>query len=77
LLSPPIKKHPILKNLSPVESKVLLHIFEKSAPGNNHKDLNMALDTLKTHRKHILRKTGFPNVEALMAVLKWEMGAKH
>lgn len=74
VLSPPLKKHPILKDLSPTENKILLHLFHNGDPGNDHKELNMAVETLKVHRKHILRKTGFPHIEALLAVLKREMG---
>jgi len=74
VLSPPIKNHPVLKDLSPTENKVLLHIYHSRDPGKDHKELNMASDTLKVHRKHILHKTGFNHIEALLAFLKREMG---
>lgn len=77
VLTPPINTHPLIKKLSPTERKVLQHIYIDGNKGHDHHYLNMALDTLKSHRKHILKKTGFTHTDALVAVLKWEMGLKH
>jgi len=74
LFSPPLQRHPLLKNLSSTESKVVKYLFYEGNQKDIYLSLNMSLDTLKSHRKHILKKTGFPNTEALLAVLKWEMG---
>lgn len=71
LFSPPVVHHRILKDLSPMERRVLDSIYDSS---RHQSSLLMSADTLKTHRRRILQKTGYANMEALLAVLKWESG---
>jgi hypothetical protein len=59
LLSPPIKKLPIFKNLNLVKIIVLFHILDNCEPDNNRKDLNMTLYILKTYKKQIFGKQAF------------------
>lgn len=71
VFSPPVVYHPMLQDLSPMERKVLDSIYDSS---RHQSSLLMSADTLKTHRRRILQKTGYANMEALLAVLKWESG---
>jgi hypothetical protein len=73
-VAPPINQHPLLKDLSFTEHKVIARLYTEGSHPKLPQLLNMAHDTLKTHRKHILKKTGFSHTEALLAVLKWDLG---
>jgi len=73
-LAPPLKKHPLLQNLSPAEWKVLNSIYQSGEVERDVSPLLMAEGTIKSHRKHIIKKTGLPNIEALVTILRMDMG---
>jgi len=70
VFSPPVTDHPILKDLSATERRVLKQIYQNTSGKDLHSILNMAPDILKSHKSHILRKTGFLSVHALVTFLK-------
>jgi DNA-binding CsgD family transcriptional regulator len=74
VFSLPLLQHPMLKDLSSTERKVLTLIHQQGSSKDVHTKLNMALDTLKSHKSHIMIKTGMHTIDALIAVLKREMG---
>ena len=74
VFSPPFTHHPLLQNLSATERKVFNHIYLKGRAKDINQVLNMAPDTVKSHKSHILHKTGFSTIDALLSFIKREMG---
>lgn len=70
---PPLKSHPLLQDLSPTELKVLQQLLHTEKSHLIADTLNLGTETVKTHRRNIIRKTGFHSTDALVAVLKNDM----
>lgn len=70
--APPLYKHPRLTLLNNRELQVLNLLYEGKAALEICHCLHLPAETLKHHRKQILKKTGYPNTDALVAVLRHE-----
>ncbi len=70
---PPLDSHPLLKDLSPTEVKVLNQLLRTEETRLIADTLNLGHETVKTHRRNIIQKTGHKSTDALVAVLKQEM----
>ena len=59
---------------SPTERKVLSLSMQNMNIESTATQLHMSPETVRSHRKHIIVKTGFQTIGALVAVLKKDMG---
>jgi DNA-binding CsgD family transcriptional regulator len=71
--APPLSSHPLVQNLSPTEIKVLKQLFNEDSSRRIAETLNMGVETVKTHRRNIIQKTGYKSTDALVAVLRNDM----
>jgi DNA-binding CsgD family transcriptional regulator len=71
---PPLFEHPKLKTLSPAERKVMHLLLHTDNSRTIAEKLHMSPETVKSHRRHIIGKTGFDSTDALVAVIKRDMG---
>jgi len=66
MISFPVEHHPLLKELNSIELKIFTLIFNENLDSKAISiQLNFSLETIKSHRKKILQKTGFSTIEAL------------
>lgn len=71
---PPLFEHSLLKTLTPVERKVLVELLNTDNSRTIAQRLNMSAETVKSHRRHIIGKTGYESTDGLVAVLKRDLG---
>jgi len=71
--APPLSSHPLVQDLSSMELKVLHLLLEGADSRNMAERLHLGVETVKSYRRNIIRKTKFVSTDALVAVLKNEM----
>lgn len=67
---PPFHRHPMMQLLSPTERKVLQKLLDYKESKGIAEELNMGIETIRSHRKSIIRKTGFRSTDAAVEILR-------